>query len=132
MRVEIRECEVKLSPDCTKTFQRRPQRGRPPIACEPCRDIKASPAIMVELEKICHCGNKFTIKPGRGRKAAKCEECRNAGTVYRIDDDGRVEAIQKAQIDREEQERKADAGRQRAELLTMDMQKLMRKRGLLP
>jgi hypothetical protein len=141
MKVEIRECLTKVSPKCTNTFERVAQRGRPPVSCVPCREMKAAPAkprttaanpINPEtLERICGCGQTFKVGTGRGRKAEKCDECRTAGVVYRRNDDGTLEAIRADQIKREEDERKTAAGQQRALLLHLDMQKLFRKRGLV-
>ena len=131
--VEIRDCEVKLSPNCTKTFEREPRRGRPHKACVPCRELKpAKPTVNVfqteVLEGKCPCGETFEIRPGRGRKPSKCVKCREAGRVYRRDDDGVLQEIQADQLRREDQERKRQAGHDRALLLFLDMQKLIKRR----
>lgn len=135
------ECRDKISPNCAGSFVKKVGRGRPSVNCEPCREAAKAPAkprtasanpINPETnERTCGCGVKFQVKPGRGRKAEKCDDCRQAGTVYRRNDDGVLEAIQAEQIQRETQERKEAAGKQRALLLHMDMQKLFKKRGLV-
>lgn len=136
---EIRDCQIKASPNCTKTFQRELKRGRPPVACYECRKaVKVvrtaasqpaqSNAEPASLTRQCPCGQSFDIKPGRGRKAEKCEDCRNAGTVYRTDADGMLETIRRDQIEREETERRIEAGRIRAANLFDRMQPLFEKK----
>jgi len=139
---EIRNCLIKTSSKCTGTFQRQVKRGRPPLGCEACRTVAASPATTktaspapvktpgVEQTGECPCGNSFVIKPGRGRKPTKCDECRASGTVYRTDEDGMVQAIQADMLEREARERAEEAGRVRAQNLIEMMRPLLKKRGI--
>lgn len=142
MQTVTTPCRDKVSPQCTGTFEKKIQRGRPQVNCVPCKDFKlkpktstkvraANPINVETMERDCPCGNKFKVKPGRGRKAEKCEDCRNAGTVYRVDDDGLVQAVKADQVKAEEHARRAAAGRERALLLHLDMQKIFRRRGLV-
>jgi hypothetical protein len=136
---EIRDCTVKSSPACTGTFQRELKRGRPPVACIPCRTIakvvKVSPVsaekVPASLERTCPCGSTFQANPGRGRKATKCVPCREAGTVYRANDDGVLEAIRAETIAEEQRERAVQAGQDRAERLCQMMQPILAKRNRL-
>jgi hypothetical protein len=132
----VTECRDKISPQCTKTFTREVKRGRPQVNCDACKSfatpvnkpVKSDKTEPVSLERECPCGTKFTVEPGRGRKASKCSACREAGTVYRTNDDGLVEAIQKDQLDREQHERDAEAGRLRAQNLFDMMAPLLKRR----
>jgi hypothetical protein len=137
MIVQVFDCEARRSPQCEGTFQRPMTRGRPPKACPTCHAYKAprksreavqAPKVVTPkpTEGTCGCGAVFAIEPGPGRKR-KCDACREAGTVYRMDDDGILQAIQKDQLEREEQERKDAAGKARALALFERMQPLLRK-----
>lgn len=138
----VEECRAKSSPDCTQTFKRERKRGRPQLDCNPCRAArtKAAPAIAkvmvhdcnsegwecivnndvtdhhrkAEFTRSCPCGNTFIVKAGRGRKAEKCDSCRNAGTVYRLNDEGTVETIRAEALAEEQREIREQAGRDRA------------------
>lgn len=134
---EVRDCTLLVSPQCTKTFQRLLTRGRPPIACPACRDFKAAKKVQVakvakqtvevSLNRTCPCGTVFEIKPGPGRKASKCESCREAGTVYRADDDGVMQAIRSEALAEEQRELREQAGRERAERLCQMMAPLLKR-----
>jgi hypothetical protein len=127
----IEDCTTQVSPKCTKTFERKAQRGRPAKSCEPCRElIKAGKAVssMVanEIGKgKCPCGNVFDINPGRGRKPSKCHDCRTAGTVYRKNDDGTMDAIRAEALAEEQREIREQAGKDRAARLCDMMQPLI-------
>ncbi len=135
--LEIRECKLNLSPKCTKTFQREARRGRPPVSCPECKIVKdstkATPrrisnAIVLEdNSRQCGCGKTFQVKAGRGRKAEKCDECREQGKTYRRNEDGILEEIRQEQLRREEDERRREAGRERAMLLVERMKPLFNK-----
>lgn len=139
LRFEIRDCQSKISDDCTQTFRRELKRGRPPVDCPACKAEKKPVVTPVtvnvaqdetpSLERTCPCGKAFTIKQGRGRKATKCDDCRSAGTVYRTNDDGEIEAIRAETIRREQEELREQAGKARAERLTLMMGPLLRMRG---
>jgi hypothetical protein len=122
--LELRECQTKLSPKCTKTFEHVPRRGRPFVSCLPCREAKPVKAVANSSDRVCGCGATFTVAPGRGRKATKCVSCREAGKVYRQDDDGIMQEVQAEQLAREERERRESAGKERA-LLLCDMMKTL-------
>lgn len=165
----ITECRDKISETCTKTFQRKVQRGRPQVNCDNCKLAKLTvvsssastdrnrtcdcgktfevsegrgrkhtrceqcrkPAAVINegefRTKRCGCGKDFKVKAGKGRKASKCEECREAGIVYRSNDDGEIEAIQKATIAEEQREIREQRGREIASRLTMLMAPLLAK-----
>lgn len=135
----VTECRDKISPDCTKTFNREVgKRGRPQVNCFACKAYKAPTAPRAtsesksaepaSRERLCPCGSTFTVSQGRGRKATKCASCREAGTVYRTNDDGMIEAIQQDQLSREQQERDEARGRERAANLFEMMKPLIAKR----
>jgi hypothetical protein len=133
--IEVRDCLAKRSPECTKTFQRTPQRGRPPVACPACRDFKAEKpkkvakpkkAAVVDLNRTCPCGTVFQVTPGLGRKPSKCDPCREAGTVYRADEDGVMQAIRAEALAEEQRELREQAGRERAERLCKLMEPLLK------
>lgn len=135
--LEVRDCKIQISPDCTKTFQRTPQRGRPPVACSECRKMNVKPAaVRTQVndinpdtqERVCGCGQTFKIKPGRGRKAEKCDSCREAGKVYRRNDDGDLEEIRAEALRREQEEKREEAGKLRAQNLFDMMKPLLEKR----
>lgn len=127
----VTECRDKVSPDCTKTFNREVKRGRPQVNCDACKAYKVKPVITADvpasLERECFCGNKFSIMPGRGRKPTKCNDCRAAGTVYRENEDGEIEAIRAATLAEEQREKAEQAGKERAANLTIMMGPLLRK-----
>ncbi len=133
---EIRDCLLLISPQCTKTFQRLLTRGRPPVACPACRDFKAAkPKVTkqvkqvaaVDVNRTCPCGTVFQIDPTtRGRKPSKCEGCREAGTVYRADEDGVMQAIRAEALLEEQRELREQAGRERAEALCKMMEPLLK------
>ena len=134
---EIRDCLVKQSPACTKTFKRELKRGRPPVACPVCRDFKAAKAprvtkpvaqvATVDVNRTCPCGTVFQIDPTtRGRKPSKCDPCREAGTVYRADEDGVMQAIRAEALAEEQRELREQAGRERAERLCALMEPLLK------
>lgn len=135
--LEVRECKIKLSSECTGTFQRMPQRGRPPVACPACAKVRAEVKAptrnandinLETMERKCGCGATFQVKPGRGRKAEKCDACRAAGTVYRRNDEGILEEIRAEALRREQEEKKEEAGKIRAQNLFDRMQPLLAKR----
>src|SRR3954462_6219551 len=122
----ITECRDKISANCAKSFQREVKRGRPQVNCDACKaemhKVVRTTSIVIAgegpvLERECPCGNKFNINPGRGRKASKCSDCREAGTVYRTNDEGTIEAIRAETIAEELREKAEQAGRERAESL---------------
>lgn len=131
------ECRDKISKDCTKTFMRKVQRGRPQINCDACKASKTAPAATSNLAKaveneigkrVCPCGVVFDITPGPGRKPSKCDGCRSAGIVYRQNNDGEIETIQAAQLAEEQRERAEAEGRERADRLVEMMRPLLEKR----
>ncbi|KAI4219179.1 MAG: hypothetical protein L6R40_008734, partial [Gallowayella cf. fulva] len=136
MKIEIRECQTKISPTCTGTFQRVPGRGRPPVACPDCKASKVKPAATAKVveveepdtERTCPCGQTFHIKLGRGRKASKCDDCRANGPVYRADEDGELQAIHAETLAEEQREIREQAGKERAERLVIMMGPLLRDR----
>ena len=117
-------CRDKVSADCTGVFEKKKQRGRPPVNCAACIQFKAKlkPAGAQPLDRTCSCGSVFQVKPGRGTKAQKCDDCRTPRPVKRRSDDGLLEAAHADAAERKEQERKA--GEQRAMLLKMTMDRL--------
>lgn len=130
------ECRDKISPQCTKTFMRRVQRGRPQLNCDVCKAAKspAKPrtgavnAVEAVISKgQCPCGNAFDINPGRGRKPTKCNDCRSAGTVYRLDADGEMQTIRAEALAEEQRELREQAGRERAERLVELMRPLIKR-----
>lgn len=126
----IEQCATQVSPECTKTFERKPQRGRPAKSCEPCRNYaKVDKPTMAKgsLDRTCPCGASFQVKPGRGRKAVKCDTCRAAGTVYRQNSDGDIEAIRAETLAEEQREKAEQAGKERAGRLCEMMEPLLRK-----
>lgn len=129
----VTECRDKLSPECTKTFNREVKRGRPQVNCDACKNfIAGAPKTAEDSSGIrqgtCGCGNKFDILPGRGRKPTKCNDCRANGTVYRTDDDGQLQAIRAEALAEEQRELREEAGRARAEALVARMAILIEKR----
>lgn len=139
LRFEIRDCQARISANCTKTFQRELKRGRPPVDCPACKAeknpvtpfaaVSTSQGETPSLERTCPCGKTFMLRQGRGRKATKCGDCRAAGTVYRIKDDGEIQALRAETIRREQEELREQAGKDRAERLTLMMGPLLRMRG---
>ncbi len=125
----ISDCLTQVSPNCTKTFEREPKRGRPRISCDACYGVKVSAksSTPASLDRKCPCGTAYTVKPGRGRKADKCDACRSAGIVYRRNESGTIQTLTKSEALRENQERNTEAAKERAMLLTMSMQKLAAK-----
>lgn len=139
----VTECRDKVSSNCTKTFQREVKRGRPQVNCDACKAVKApvaktetkqpkkvaKPAVdeAPSLDRLCPCGNTFQIRQGRGRKATKCDACRAAGTVYREDEDGQLQAIRAEALAEEQRELREEAGRQRSARLTEMMGPLIRR-----
>ena len=127
----VTTCRDQVSPNCTKSFNREVKRGRPQVNCDACKAHKGTPAVSADvpasLERECPCGNKFTIMPGRGRKPTKCNDCRAAGTVYRENEDGEIEAIRAATLAEEQREKAVQAGNERAANLTILMGPLLRK-----
>lgn len=136
------ECRDKISPNCTKVFMRKIQRGRPQVNCEACKNvnaptkvktvkatIKAAETLSGEMvDRECPCGNTFQVKAaGRGRRAEKCETCRAAGTVYRANEEGELEAIRAETLAEEQRELREQAGRERAEALFLRMQPLLKR-----
>lgn len=131
----VTECRDKISPKCTKTFNREIKRGRPQVNCEPCKAVKVAKPVTVDgvmaLGKgQCPCGAEFDINPGRGRKPTKCNDCRAAGTVYRADDNGDLQAIRAEALVEEQREIREENGRQRAAALVDMMAPLLKKRGV--
>jgi hypothetical protein len=130
------ECRDKISRNCTKTFMRKVQRGRPQVNCEACKAEKvpattrsATATVVAALGKgLCPCGNEFVINPGRGRKPTKCNDCRTAGTVYRMDDDGELQAIRAEALAEEQREIREENGRLRAANLVEMMKPLLEKK----
>jgi hypothetical protein len=117
------DCRDKVSPNCTKTFMRKVQRGRPQVNCDACKAFKAavpskslSDVVQAELGKgQCPCGTVFDINPGRGRKPSKCQDCRTAGTVYRRNaETGDIDEIRKEALAEEQREIREQNGRDRA------------------
>lgn len=135
----VTECRDKVSPNCTKTFNREVKRGRPQLNCHACKSTKVVtprvnsfdvPEASDSLERTCGCGSTFTVKTGRGRKAGKCGACRSAGIVYRRDDDGVLQEIRAETLRIEQQEIREENGRIRAQNLFDLMAPLIRKREL--
>jgi hypothetical protein len=135
--IHIEDCRDKVSPDCTKTFERIAGRGRPALSCLACRTYKpptkprkAKAVVVVEpvpAERTieCPCGTSFTVATsGRGRKPSKCSTCRDNGTVYRTNDDGIIEAIRAATLAEEAREKAEQAGKERAGRLVEMMNRL--------
>lgn len=136
MRITLVEtnCRDKVAPNCTKTFMRKVQRGRPQVNCDACKAFKtAAPSpslaatVAAELGKgQCPCGNVFDINPGRGRKPSKCSDCRTAGTVYRRNSEtGDMDEIRREALVEEQREIREQAGRDRAARLVEMMQPLI-------
>lgn len=127
----VTTCRDQISPQCTKTFNREVKRGRPQVNCDACKASKGIPAVSASvpasLERECPCGAKFTVLPGRGRKPSKCDNCRAAGTVYRANEDGELEAIRAEALAEEQREKAEQAGKERAAKLTILMGPLLRK-----
>jgi hypothetical protein len=133
----VTECRDKVSQSCTKTFNREVKRGRPQVNCDACKAHKAPAApkvnisetgqITVDLTRECPCGKKFEIRPGRGRKATKCDDCRSNGTVYRMDEDGELQAIRAEALAEEQRELREQAGRERSAALIAMMAPLIRR-----
>lgn len=131
------DCKRKISPHCTGTFTYERKKGRPPVACMPCRSFKpvrvaTTPKKVVVVpdrptEGTCGCGNKFGVQ-ATGRIPIRCEECRASGTVWRTDSDGVLQMIRAEQVAREEQERKDAAGHERAKNLVERMKPLLEKK----
>lgn len=127
------DCRDKIAPNCTQTFMREVKRGRPQVNCDACKTyskpkVSLTGTVVNELGKgQCPCGNVFDINPGRGRKPTKCNDCRAAGTVYRENEDGEIEAIRAAALAEEQREKAEEAGRIRAEALFQRMQPLLRR-----
>jgi hypothetical protein len=117
------DCRAKTSEKCSGTFMRKLQRGRPQLDCTACKANRTTPAKAAVqaaqeiTQGICPCGNTFEIKPGRGRKPSKCQECRDAGTVYRANEDGELEAIRAEALAEEQREIREQAGKERAAAL---------------
>lgn len=145
MKIEIRECTVKVAASCTGTFQRKPGVGRPPVSCPDCQAVKKStvktrgPRAVNQIDpitghRICGCGVKFAVAAqGRGARPTKCDKCRTEGKVYRADSEGRLQEIRQETIAREQAELRAQKGRERADNLFMMMQSLIsrRERGVI-
>lgn len=137
----VTECRDKISLRCTKTFNRKVQRGRPQLNCEACKAVKApvkpratktvvsqvTNSEVIVKKGNCPCGNVFDINSGRGRKPSKCNDCRSAGIVYRADNDGEMQAIRAETLAEEQRELREQAGRERAERLTLLMKPLIDK-----
>lgn len=147
----VTECRDKVSPNCTKTFKRKVQRGRPAVNCTPCKEFKVPSAVPAAeshdcnsegwdcmfnngvkehnkksvTERECPCGNKFHIKLGRGRKATKCDSCRSNGTVYRMNEDGELDAIRAETLAEEQREIREQNGQDRARRLVEMMAPLI-------
>jgi hypothetical protein len=133
MKFKTVECRAKSSPNCSKTFKRKIQRGRPQLDCNACKAgpkpaVKSAVTTSVALpvQGNCPCGNTFEIKPGRGRKRTKCDSCRDAGTVYRTNDDGDLEAIRAEALAEEQREIREQNGRDRAARLVEMMKPLLK------
>lgn len=130
----VTECRAKTSANCSKTFKRKVQRGRPQLDCSACKADRgtvvkpAEKATQQVTSGICPCGNTFEIKPGRGRKPSKCVTCRDAGTVYRTNDDGELEAIRSEALAEEQREIREANGKARAENLFNMMAPLLSDR----
>lgn len=156
--IYVEDCRDKVSPNCTKTFERVAKRGRPQLSCNPCREFTKTSAVsrksvaqvashtcnadgwdcmvnngvqehhQVSVTMQCPCGNSFVVATGgRGRKATKCEACREAGTVYRTNDDGMIEAIRAETLAEEQREKAEQAGRERADRLFQMMRPLIER-----
>jgi len=131
----IETCRDQLSPECTKTFNREIKRGRPQVNCNACKAYKVPVAPRgkqniegkpEQVERDCPCGKKFMVTTiGRGRRPSKCEACRDAGTVYRANDDGVIEAIRAETLSEEQRELREQAGRDRAAALVALMKPLI-------
>lgn len=145
----VTDCRDQISPNCTKTFKRFVKRGRPAVNCPACKGVKAvataaeshdcnsegwdcmfnngvkSHNKVASMERECPCGNKFNIKPGRGRKATKCDDCRSNGTVYRLNEEGELDAIRAETLAEEQRELREQAGKDRAERLVAMMSPLI-------
>jgi hypothetical protein len=134
----IETCRDKISADCTGTFHRIIKKGRPQVNCEPCKAALKAPVrkprvakTVVKVEQPaektveCPCGKSFVVATtGRGRRPTKCTVCREAGTVYRTNDDGLIEAIRAETLAEEARELREQAGRERAERLVEMMKRL--------
>lgn len=127
------DCRDKVSPNCTKTFMRKVQRGRPQVNCDACKAFKTTvvkslaTTVAAEVGKgQCPCGNVFDINPGRGRKPVKCPDCRTAGTVYRMNaETGDMDEIRREALVEEQRELREQAGRDRAARLVEMMRPLI-------
>lgn len=76
----------------------------------------------------CPCGTIFLVDvSGKGRKPTKCDACRDAGTVYRTNDDGTIDAIRAETLAEEQREIKDQNGKDRANALFERMQLLIEK-----
>ncbi len=47
----VEECRAKVSPNCTKTFERIKQKGRPALSCPPCREFNKTPRATKRVAK---------------------------------------------------------------------------------
>lgn len=127
--IQVHDCKLKTSKQCIGTFQRTPKRGRPPVACEACRNEKRPSLSSLVAQQLgkgqCPCGNVFDINPGRGRKPSKCPDCRTSGKIYRTDDEGKMAEVRAETLRREQAEKSEQAGRDRAENLFNMMKPLI-------
>jgi hypothetical protein len=125
------DCTRKTSPNCEGTFTYQRKMGRPPVACKQCikpKPRKTDQAVTERpTEGKCGCGKTFAVAR-LGRPATRCEDCRDIGTVWRTDEDGVLQMIRAAQISREEQDRKDEAGDMRAQNLIERMKLLHEKK----
>lgn len=125
----VTDCRDQISPNCTKTFKRFVKRGRPAVNCPACKATKVQVVTqgtaVPNMERECPCGNKFNIKPGRGRKATKCDDCRSNGTVYRLNEEGELDAIRAETLAEEQRELREQAGKDRAARLVEMMSPLI-------
>jgi len=133
------DCKRKISPQCTGTFTFQRKAGRPPIACQPCRDfkaastrpktVKASPQQVSKRPEsvVCGCGTTFPVLNTRGSLPKRCTKCREDGVTWRKDASGNTVAISAAQLNREQMEKSHAISRERAMLLQEAMKKLNNK-----
>ena len=132
------DCKRKVSPQCTGTFTFERKRGRPPVACQPCRNHKveirprtssASPQQVSKRPEsvVCGCGTTFPVLNTRGSLPKRCLKCREDGVTWRKDASGNTVAISAAQLNREQMEKSHAISRERAMLLQEAMKKLNNK-----
>jgi hypothetical protein len=124
----LTDCRDKISAACTKTFERKIQRGRPAVNCEACREVTKF-TVSTETHRNCvDCGNRFELRiGGKGRKAIRCNTCRTPVKIVRTDTE-RIASVQAETLAEETREIRETRGSDRAAMLVMMMRPLIAKR----